>query len=169
MPLGNENIPLATECWDRLGHLSLLLAIHVLDEASHDFLSLYNTNASAIPARISWLPIPTFTFNSWLAGLLVVVLLLEVSPFACRRHGFGVAWIRPLAWIFAATMVLNGLNHVAASVCLHRLAPGVESAPSCFLAACILEILSCARVSANACLRIYICLLEDAHLIAVWT
>jgi hypothetical protein len=39
------------------------LALHVTDEATHGFLSVYNPNALAIRARFPFLPVPTFTFG----------------------------------------------------------------------------------------------------------
>ena len=39
---------------------ALALAVHVLDEATHDFLSVYNPSAQAIRSRLPFLPLPTF-------------------------------------------------------------------------------------------------------------
>jgi len=46
------------------------LALHVLDEASHDFLSVYNPNAMAIRRFLPFLPVPVFTFRQWIGSLL---------------------------------------------------------------------------------------------------
>lgn len=103
------------------------LACHVADEATHDFLSVYNPNVLAIRARFPFLPLPTFTFREWLVGLIAaVVLLMSLTPFAYR----GVRWIRIVAWPLGILIgVGNGLLHIASSIYYHRLMPGVLSAP----------------------------------------
>ena len=66
-------------------NLTLALALHVLDEAAHDFLSYYNPAARAIGERLSAGVPPTFTSDVWLSGLIVgLILLLALSPFAFR-------------------------------------------------------------------------------------
>ncbi len=106
--------------------LCLALAVHVFDEATTDFLSVYNPAAQAIRERLPFLPLPIFTFEIWLAGLIfAIVLLLALSPFAFRRTG----WMRGLSYPFAIIMLLNGLGHIAGSFYLGRLMPGVYSAP----------------------------------------
>ncbi len=75
--------------------VSLALAVHVVDEAAHDFLTMYNANAKIIREHVPWLPVPTFSFRTWIAGLLLaIVLLLSLSPFAFRNEGAGTRWIR---------------------------------------------------------------------------
>lgn len=54
--------------------LCAAFALHVLDEATHDFLSWYNPNALAVRARVPWLPVPVFTFPVWITGLTIAVL-----------------------------------------------------------------------------------------------
>ena len=106
--------------------LCLALALHVADEATHDFLSVYNPTVLALRRRIPWLPLPTFTFPVWLAGLIAaVILLLCLSPFAFR----GKRWMRPISFIFALFMTLNGLQHIAGSIYMDRFMPGVYSSP----------------------------------------
>jgi hypothetical protein len=104
----------------------LALAVHVTDEALTDFLSVYNPAARAIRQRLPLLPLPTFTFEVWLTGLiLAVVILLGLSFFVFR----GARWMAPLAYIFGVIMTVNGLGHIAGSVYLGRLMPGVYSSP----------------------------------------
>lgn len=105
---------------------AIALACHVADEATHDFLSLYNPNVLAIRARFPFLPLPTFTFREWLGGLIAAVLLLLcLTPLACR----GVRWVRIAAWPLGILIGIgNGLAHIISSVYLHRLMPGVLSA-----------------------------------------
>ncbi len=106
--------------------LTLAVAIHVTDEAANGFLSLYNPTVRGIRERFPWLPLPTFSFEAWLGGLAAAVLallLLAKPAFANSRS------LRPLACVFAILMLGNGVLHLAASLYLRRLAPGVLSAP----------------------------------------
>jgi hypothetical protein len=106
--------------------LCLALALHVTDEALTDFLSVYNPTVESIRRRLAFLPLPTFTFRAWLAGLiLAVVLLMALSPFAIRR----TRWMVPVAYGFAVLMLANGLLHIAGSIYLGRWMPGVYSSP----------------------------------------
>jgi hypothetical protein len=106
--------------------LCLALAVHVADEALTDFLSVYNPAARAIRQRFPLLPLPVFTFEVWLTGLiLALVTLLGLSFFVFR----GARWMRPLAYIFSVMMMANGLGHMAGSFYLGRLMPGVYSSP----------------------------------------
>ena len=112
------------------------LALHVLDEASHDFLSVYNPNALAIRRAVPWLPVPTFTFTEFIGSLaLALTLLLALTPLAFR----GLKWMRMLAIpISALAGVLNGLMHILSSIYLHRWMPGVYSAPLIILSGILL-------------------------------
>ena len=119
--------------------LCLALALHVVDEASTGFLSVYNPTVMALRAKRPWLPFPIFTFGVWLAGLVAaVVLLLGLSIFVWR----GAGWMRPLGFIFAIIMLGNGLGHVVgtilgrtiASIRFPRPMPGFYSSPFLLLA-----------------------------------
>jgi len=106
--------------------LCLALAAHVFDEAMTDFLSVYNPTVQAIRQKFQFFPMPVFTFEVWLTGLIAaIVILLLLTPFAFRQR----EWIRLLSYPFAILMLLNGLGHIAGSFYLGRLAPGVYSAP----------------------------------------
>jgi hypothetical protein len=114
----------------RFGHawlaLTLALAAHVADEALTDFLSLYNPTVEALRARFPWFPMPVFTFDVWITGLiLLVVVLLLLAPLAYR----GALFTRIVAYPFAVIMLLNGLGHLAGSLYLARWAPGTTTAP----------------------------------------
>ena len=106
--------------------LCLALAVHVADEALTDFLSIYNPTVKALRQRWWFLLLPTFSFKVWLSALIAaVVVLFALSPFA-----FGAAkWLPPLAYFFAVFMIINGLQHIAASIYMRRLMPGTYSAP----------------------------------------
>ena len=120
--------------WAWVG-LALSLGVHVADEALTDFLSVYNPAVEAIRQRVPWIPLPTFTFPIWLAGLvlLVSVLLLFSTP-AFR----GARWMVWLAYPLGVIMVLNGVGHLAGSIYLGRPMPGVYSSPLLLTAAAFL-------------------------------
>jgi hypothetical protein len=112
--------------------LCAALAIHVADEALSGFLSVYNPAVRAIRERVPFLPLPTFTFRIWLAGLVVAVIgLASLSPFAFAR----AAWMAVPASAVAVVMLGNGALHIGASLYRRRLMPGVSSAPVLIAAA----------------------------------
>lgn len=106
--------------------LCLALAVHVIDEALTDFLSVYNPAIISIRERLPWLPLPAFTFEAWLGGLIVAVIVLTVLTVLVLR---GAAFMTPLSYAFGVLMLGNGLLHVAGSLQLGRPMPGVFSAP----------------------------------------
>jgi hypothetical protein len=114
--------------------LCLALATHVTDEALTGFLSVYNPTVLALRERLGYWPMPTFEFRDWLTGLIAgTITLLALSPFVFR----GARWIRPLFYVFAVIMLLNGLGHTAGtifgrtvgSVRFPRPMPGFYSSP----------------------------------------
>lgn len=106
--------------------LCCALAVHVFDEAVNNFLALYNPVVHAIRQRISWLPLPTFTFGVWLTLLITaIVVLLFLTVFAYR----GSSRLRPLAYFFSVFMLANGIQHILGSLYLGRFAAGVYSSP----------------------------------------
>lgn len=120
--------------------LSVVIGLHVADEAATGFLSVYNPAVLAIRERFPFLPLPTFTFGLWLTGLcLGVLVLLSLSPLAFR----GNRWAVRLSYPLGVLMFANGLGHVGGSFYLGRLMPGVCSAPLLLLASSYL--LVCAR------------------------
>jgi hypothetical protein len=106
--------------------LCAALAIHVIDEAANDFLSYYNPTVRAVRQRVPWLPLPTFAFGDWLAGLITAILLLVLASLLIRRHARGMALA---ALPFGGLMLANGVLHLAASAWLGRLMPGAWSSP----------------------------------------
>ena len=115
--------------------MAVVIALHVTDEAATDFLSVYNPAVRAIRARLPLLPLPTFTFGVWLAGLAIAVALqLALSPLAFR----GSRWIARIALPLSGLMFANGLVHIGGSFYLGRLAPGVYSAPLLLVASAYL-------------------------------
>ena len=106
--------------------LSLSLALHVFDEAMTDFLSVYNPTVLAIREQFPFLPLPVFTFQIWLSGLIgAVLLLLLLSPYAFR----GENWVRILSYPLGILMLCNGLLHIGGSLYLRQPMPGVYSSP----------------------------------------
>jgi hypothetical protein len=111
---------------------ALAAAVHVTDEATHDFLSIYNSSVHSMRERLPLLPLPTFSFRIWLSLLIAgILLLLCLSPLAFR----GNAWLRiasrPLG------LVIGGLNaslHIGSSIYFERWMPGVYSSPLLLLA-----------------------------------
>ena len=133
--------------------LTLALLLHVVDEATTGFLDVYNPTVLAMRARMPWLPMPVFSFRIWLAGLLAAVAgLLILSRFAYR----GARWLRPLAYWFAAIMIVNAAGHTAGTIAgrsffdvpiRRRPMPGFYSSP--FLLAGSLYLLWQLRASAD--------------------
>ena len=114
--------------------LCLAFCAHVLDEATTGFLAVYNPTVLAMRGRFGWFPMPTFEFREWLVGLIIAnVVFLALTPLAYRN----TRPLRPLAYFFAAVMLLNGLGHTlftilgrtVASVHFPRPAPGFYSSP----------------------------------------
>jgi hypothetical protein len=106
---------------------TIALALHVADEASHDFLAWYNPRALRIRQLLGGFPFPpTFTFLPWLVGLIAgVILLAALTPWAYM----GSPWLRPLAYFLAVIHIANGLTHVVGSLLMRRAVPGLLSAP----------------------------------------
>ena len=114
--------------------LTIAFALHVLDEATTGFLNVYNPTVTAMRARFTWFPMPTFGFREWLVGLIAgVVLCFALTPLAARN----VRWLRPPAWFYALVMFFNGMGHTVftilgrtvSSVTFPRPAPGFYSSP----------------------------------------
>jgi hypothetical protein len=115
--------------------LFLAFVLHVVDEAATGFLSVYNPTVTAVRERFRWFPMPTFEYGEWLAGLIVVnLVLLALAPYAFR----GARWLRPIAYAFAAIILLNGVGHTlgtifgrtVASIHFARPMPGFYSSPA---------------------------------------
>ena len=102
---------------------ALAVAVHVFDEATHDFLSVYNPTARAIREQLPFLPLPTFSFAVWLGGLIAgIVLLLCLTPLAFR----GNRTLRTIALPLAILVGIgNALGHFGGSLYFDRWMPGV--------------------------------------------
>jgi hypothetical protein len=106
--------------------LTVALALHVADEALHDFLSVYNPTVLAIRERIPWLPLPVFTFEAWLTGLIAAIAILSLLNVAVAN---GRKWTIPASYVFGVLMLMNGLGHFAGSLRMGAAMPGVYSSP----------------------------------------
>jgi hypothetical protein len=112
--------------------LVVALALHVADEALTDFLPFYNTLVESLRDRHAWFPMPTFAFETWLGGLvLLIVVLFALTPLALR----GSRILLVLSYLLGVLMIANATAHVVASFWLGELAPGVYSSPLLFVAA----------------------------------
>ena len=105
----------------------LALALHVADEAAHDFLAWYNPRALRIRQFLGGFPFPpTFTFWPWLLGLSAAVgFLAALTPLAFA----GTSGMRLAALALGALHVANGSLHVVGAIMARRAVPGVWSAP----------------------------------------
>ncbi len=112
--------------------LVLALAVHVADEAATGFLPFYNDLVLALRERWAFAPFPVFTFPQWLVGLIIGLIIgLALTPFAAA----GSKLFRVIMTVFGILMIGNGLAHLAGSVYLGYLVPGVRSAPLVLAAA----------------------------------
>jgi hypothetical protein len=125
---------------------ALAVALHVADEASHDFLGTYNPNALAIRRRLHIRFPPVFTLRSFLVLLFSgVCLLLLLSPFAMR----GAHWIRVVALPLGILVGIgNGCLHIGASLFYRRWMAGVLSSPILLVAGSWLLWSACQEVPA---------------------
>ncbi|HEX3662701.1 MAG TPA: hypothetical protein VHU89_14795 [Acidobacteriaceae bacterium] len=111
---------------------ALAVAVHVADEATHDFLALYNPNAQAIRRRLHIPFPPVFTLRTFLASLSTgIVLLLLLSPAAFH----GAHWLRLVALPLAILVGLaNAAGHVVGSLVYRRPLAGLRSSPLLLIA-----------------------------------
>lgn len=102
------------------------VAIHVIDEALTGFLRFYNAQVEALRARLGFFPAPTFTFATWITGL---VLAIAIGAALTPRVARGGRTIRIVCGTLAALMVANACGHLLGSIYFGRLLPGVSSSP----------------------------------------
>lgn len=121
------------------------LALHVLDEALTGFLDFYNPLVESIRTRLPLFPMPTFTFDVWITGLIILVIVLAALAPAVRR---GVTGTRFLSLLLAVVMLLNGLGHLLGSLYYDRWLPGATSAPLLLVASVLLMRATAARGAA---------------------
>jgi hypothetical protein len=119
--------------------LCAAFALHIVDEASTGFLSVYNPTVTILRERWGWFPMPALGFGQWLLAMLVACgLLFCLTPVAAR----GMQGLRPIAWTFALIMFASSLGHTLFSVLGHTVAsvtfprptPGFYSSPFLLIA-----------------------------------
>jgi hypothetical protein len=111
--------------------LTVALAIHVTDEASNDFLSVYNPIVNKLVSKYPYLPLPTFTFSLWITGLIIAIAALFALSLAVFH---GKKFTIYFSFFYGGLMLLNGLTHIAGSFALGRVLPGTWSAPLLIIA-----------------------------------
>lgn len=125
---------------------AIAVALHVADEARHDFLATYNPSALAIRRRLHIPFPPVFTFRVWLSGLITgICLLLLLSPLAFH----GVRWIRIAALVLAMVIGIgNACLHIGGSLLYRRWMAGILSSPVLLIAGCWLLWSACQEAPA---------------------
>ena len=116
------------------------LAVHVADEAITGFLAIYNPTVLALREWLGWWPMPTFTFDVWLAALMTGIgILAALTPFAFRNS----SWLRVICYFCAVVLCIgNACAHTLATIfgqtvsTVHftRPAPGFYSSPLMLMA-----------------------------------
>ena len=108
------------------------LAIHVFDEAITDFLPFYNFLVPNLKNRLGFFPMPTFTYEIWLTGLIVAIITgYALIPIVNR----GRKLIRIIVLVIGFIMVANSLGHMIGSLYFGKLLPGFWSSPILLAAA----------------------------------
>lgn len=106
------------------------LAVHVADEALTGWLDWYNPTVRAIHEqyRIVLLRIllPTFTFEIFLSLLIFAVVSLTAASWFVWKGRWAM---RPISHVFAVVMLTNGIFHIAHSIYMRKLMPGVYTSP----------------------------------------
>ena len=106
--------------------MTTALALHVADEAIHDFLPFYNELVSQMQDSLGFSPIPTFSYTAWLGGLIAfIVICFALTPIV-RRGGRFIRWFTIVLGII---MIGNALGHMIGSIYFGRLTPGFWSSP----------------------------------------
>ena len=106
--------------------LTAAFALHVVDEATHDFLAWYNPTAHRLQERLGLPFPPVFSFSVWLTGLVVAVVILALLTPLIRPNR---RWSIAAAYFYAVVHLANAAGHIAVSIGGRRLAPGVLSSP----------------------------------------
>lgn len=123
--------------------LAVAFALHVWDEAVHNFLTYYNATALTLYGRFPWMPRMDMSYKTWRVGLLAGIALdFALTPLAYRNS----LRLRLLAYAIGVIQTLNGLHHIVlairgrsvGSVVFDGPAPGVYSLPALLFASAYL-------------------------------
>ena len=104
----------------------LAVAVHVLDEASTGFLPFYNNLAQSLSASLGLSFPPRFTFQTWLVGLIIAIIVGFVLTPLVNRGG---RFIRVVTTALGMLMIANALGHMLGSAYFGRFLPGFWSSP----------------------------------------
>lgn len=108
------------------------LAIHVFDEATSGFLIFYNQQVINIREQLGFFPIPNFTFEIWITGLIIgIIICFSLTPLVNR----GGRFIRIFTIALGIIMIVNALLHMLGSIYFGTLIPGFWSSPLLLLTA----------------------------------
>ena len=106
------------------------LAVHVADEALTGWLDWYNPTVRAIHEQyqsvLLRILLPTFTFTIFLSLLIFAVVMLTAASYFVWKGRWAM---RPISHVFAVVMLTNGLVHIAHSIYMRELMPGVYTSP----------------------------------------
>ncbi len=102
------------------------LALHVFDEAMTDFLPFYNQTVLSLKERFGFFPVPTFTFQSWLTGLITLIVIGYLATIKVAQGG---RVIRTVTVVLGFLMIANALGHLLGSLYFGRMLPGLLSSP----------------------------------------
>ena len=126
------NVRMLRRWWFAWNLLTLAFALHFIDEALHDFLSIYNLEVGKLRDYLPSIPCPTLTFSTWMTVVVATIaVLFALSIFTLR----GVGCMRPISYVYAVVMLGNGLLHLAVTIYTTSLMPGVLSSPLLLAAA----------------------------------
>lgn len=112
--------------------LTVVLALHVADEALNDFLRYYNPYAERLSESWPWLTLPVFSFPIWISLLITAVVSLALMSLCAYRTFF---WTPFAATVYSVVMFANGFLHLAAALRTGSAIPGVYTAPLCMVGA----------------------------------
>jgi|SRR5208282_5237236 len=102
--------------------LCLAFAGNILEDTLNDFLGYYNATVLTLYGHFSWFPRIDLNFREWLVTVILAdAILLLLTPFAYRNSRF----MRPLAYISSAVMLLIGSGTILASM-LGQTVPSVH-------------------------------------------
>lgn len=111
--------------------------LHVLDEALGGFLPIWNQFVTNSRKQLGIFPAPTFSFNLWLGGLVVAIIIgYCLTPIVSR----GGKVIRTVAVVLGIIMILNAFGHLLGSYYIGEVIPGMWSSPFLLFAATFLLI-----------------------------
>lgn len=120
------------------------IALHVFDEVKTDFLPFYNQLVLQLRQNTGFFPMPTFSFNVWLIGLIVMIVIgFAITPVFAR----GKKAMKIFTIVFGIIMIFNACGHLIGSIYLGRLLPGFWSSPLLLVSAGFVVAFALSRVS----------------------